>query len=73
MKKRRDCVVEMRELSFQLEALAYLFSVTGSTGDEKLEEIHWGLGKILERFAKRFRSIANEVERTELLRAKMAK
>lgn len=70
MKKRRDCVIELRELSFQLQSLAYFLSITGATGDEQLEQIYWGLGQILERLGKRSRSIAREVERIELLRAK---
>ncbi len=69
MKKSIDCVTELQQLSFQLEALAYLLSLTGGTGDKHLEQIHWGLGKILERFSKQTMRVARQVERTELARA----
>lgn len=70
MKSRRDNVIELQQLGFQLQALAYLLSVTGRTGDEQLERIHWGLGQILERLGKRAMRVAREVERAELSRTK---
>lgn len=68
MKTPRDSVAELQQLSFQLRSLAHLLSVTGGTGDEHLEQIHWGLGMILARLCKQAMRVAREVERIELSR-----
>lgn len=68
MKTRRnpDCSAQLRELSYQLEALAYILSLTGSTGDPALERIHWGLGLLLSKMGRRTSRVARDIERIEL-------
>jgi hypothetical protein len=65
-----DPMWKLREASAELQALSHLFRLKRQDEAPPLdmEEINWGISRILDRLAKRVRRAARQIEKVDLNR-----